>query len=167
MNQIIIILFLVLTSISAFGQKENNEVQNLRNTIFIEALGNGLLGSANYERQLSKNPHLTARVGIGFHAESNFYLTIPISLQYFFDLKKNNFIEAGIGYTWAQFGADDCFYCDGTDNTDDYSNLYLSIGYRKHFGNKWMWKVNFSPLITNNHGEIFRPWIGASFGKKF
>lgn len=167
MNQIIIFLFLFLTSISAFGQKENNEIQNLRNTIFVETLGNGFLGSVNYERHLSKNHNLTTRVGIGFYTDSNFYLTIPISIQYLFDLRKNNFIETGIGFTWAQFGADDCFYCDGTDNTDDYSNLFLSIGYRKHFGNNWMWKANFSPLIINNHGEFFRPWIGASIGKQF
>ena len=45
MNQIIIFIFLVLTSISTFGQKENNETQNLRNTIYVEILGNGFLGS--------------------------------------------------------------------------------------------------------------------------
>lgn len=167
MKQKIIIIFLTLINTSVFGQEVNHQTESLSNTFFFEALGNGIIGSVNYERRLSKNPYLTARVGVGFYTESNFYLTIPISLQYLIDLKKNNFIETGLGYTWAQFGADDCFFCNGTDNTDNYSNLHLSIGYRKHFGNKWMWKVNFSPLITNNHDESFRPWIGASFGKQF
>lgn len=167
MNVKILIFLLNLISLSAFGQTENNETRKIRNAIYVEALGNGLLGSVNYERQLSRNPYFTARVGVGFYTEGNFYLTIPISLQYLIDLKKNNFIETGVGYTWAQYGADDCFRCDGSDNTDNYGNLFLSIGYRKHFGNKWMWKVSFSPLITNNHDANFTPWFGAGFGKRF
>lgn len=167
MNPKILIILLVSISASAFGQELNYDPRGLPNTVFIEALGNGGSGSVNFERRLTQNPCLTARVGVGFYTESSFYATIPLSLQYLIKLKKNNFIETGVGYTWAQFEADDCFYCDGTDNTDNYRNLYISIGYRKHFGNKWMLKVNLTPLITNNHGENFRPWVGASFGKQF
>lgn len=167
MKQNIIIIFLVLIGTSAFGQEVNNQTERLRNTFFVEALGNGMLGSVNYERRLFKKPNLTARIGIGFHAESNIYLSTPVSIQYLIDLKRSSFIETGVGYTWAQYGADDCFYCDGSDNTENYHNLFLSIGYRKHFGRDWMWKANFTPLIVNNHGENFRPWIGVSFGKQF
>lgn len=167
MKTYFLIACLVFLSTSVFGQDVTNNSQNLPNTLFIEALGNGMFGSVNYERRLFKKPYLTARLGIGFHAESNIYFSAPGSIQYLVDLKKSRFVEAGVGYTWAQFGADDCYYCDGSDNTDDYSNLFLSVGYRKHFGRNWMWKANFSPLIVNNHGEKFRPWIGFSFGKQF
>lgn len=167
MKQKIILICLTLIGTSAFGQEGVPQTQSLKNILFVEALGNGYIGSVNYERRISKNPYLTVRAGIGFYTESTFYLTIPTSMHYLIDLNDKNYIETGVGYTWAQFGADDCVFCDGTDNTDNYNNLFLSIGYRKHFGDNWMWKVNFSPLITNNHGESFRPWIGVSFGKQF
>ncbi len=167
MKQKFLIICLVLISTSVCGQEVTNQTQSLPNTLFIEALGNGILGSVNYERRLFKKPNLTARIGIGFHAESTIYLSTPVSIQYLIDLKKSSFIEAGVGYTWAQYGADDCFHCDGSDNTENYNNLFLSVGYRKHFGRNWMWKANFSPLIVNNHDENFRPWIGVSFGKQF
>lgn len=163
----ILALLFVFISTSAIGQTVRDKAESLPNTVFVEALGIGFLGSINYERRLSKKPYLTARAGMGFYTESSLHFTLPIAVQYLFELKQNHFIETGVGYTWAQFGADDCFFCDGTDNTANYSNIYLSVGYRKHFANNWMWKVNFSPLITNNHGENFKIWFGASFGKRF
>lgn len=163
----IAIFFFVLLGVSTHGQNNTKDRSAARNTVFVEALGNGFLGSLNYERQFGKKPNFTTRVGIGFYPDIDFYLTVPVSVHYLIDVGQNNFIETGIGYTWAQYGADDCFLCEGGDNTDDYNNLFLSIGYRKHFGNNWMWKINFSPLITNNHNANFTPWFGAALGKRF
>jgi hypothetical protein len=167
MKNLLLAIFLISLSLTAFAQQEKSGTNSLKNTVYIEALGNGMLGSLNYERQLLRNPYLTGRLGIGFYLESNFYLSIPVSLHYLIELRNNNFIESGIGFTWAQYGADDCLNCDGSDNTDDYRNLFFSIGYRKHFGNNWMWKANFTPLITNNHGANFEPWFGLAIGKQF
>ena len=50
---IILMTFQMLLGVIAFGQ-ENNNKKNLKNTVFVEALGNGLFGSINYERQLTK-----------------------------------------------------------------------------------------------------------------
>ncbi len=149
-----------------FGQENNAVDKNLRNTVFIEALGNGLFGSINYERQLTKEPGLSLRAGIGFYTEYEFYLTLPFSIQYLIDLKRNNFIEFGVGYTWADAGADDFFNNETSTNTNNLNNLFLSVGYKKHFGKNWMWKANFTPLITNNQ-EATLPWFGVSIGKRF
>lgn len=161
------ILFLILMgiSISVHAQQDNKNEPKLRNTVFVEALGNGLFGSINYERQLTREPGLSLRLGVGFYTEYIFYLTLPFSVQYFIDLKRDNFIEAGIGYTWADANADD-FFNDGIDDSSNLNNLFLSVGYRKHFGKDWMWKANFTPLITNNKGASL-PWIGLSIGKRF
>lgn len=83
-----------------------------------------------------------------------------------FDLKRNNLIETGIGYTWADAGADDIFNNESVKNSDNLNNLFLSVGYKKHFGKDWMWKVNFTLLITNNK-DVTLPWIGVSIGKRF
>ena len=162
---IILMIFEMLLGVIAFGQ-ENNNKKNLKNTVFVEALGNGLFGSINYERQLTKEPGLSLRAGIGFYTEYDFYLTLPFSIQYLIDLNRNNFIETGIGYTWADAGADDIFNNESVKNSDNLNNLFLSVGYKKHFGKDWMWKANFTPLITNNK-EVTLPWIGVSIGKRF
>lgn len=156
----------MLLGVIAFGQENNNKNKNLKNTVFVEALGNGLFGSINYERQLTKEPGLSLRAGIGFYTEYDFYLTLPFSIQYLIDLNRNNFIETGIGYTWADAGADDIFNNESVKNSDNLNNLFLSVGYKKHFGKDWMWKANFTPLITNNK-EVTLPWIGVSIGKRF
>ena len=163
---IILMTFQMLLGVIAFGQENNNKNKNLKNTVFVEALGNGLFGSINYERQLTKEPGLSLRAGIGFYTEYDFYLTLPFSIQYLIDLNRNNFIETGIGYTWADAGADDIFNNESVKNSDNLNNLFLSVGYKKHFGKDWMWKANFTPLITNNK-EVTLPWIGVSIGKRF
>lgn len=157
---------LSLTMGQMFAQ-ENSQTSQLKNTLYVEALGNGLFGSLNYERQLTKEPGLSLRAGIGFYTENEFYLTLPLSIQYAFDLKRNNYIETGIGYTWADAGADDLFNNNNNrSNSDDLNNLFLSVGYRKHFGKNWMWKVSFTPLVTNNK-DVTLPWFGVAFGKRF
>lgn len=166
MRKQILSLFLLLTCISIYAQQVNKDLPKLRNAVFVEALGNGLFGSINYERQLTNQPGLNIRLGIGFYTEDEFYMTFPISVQYLIDLKKDNFIEAGIGYTWADAGADDLFNDNNITDNDNLNNLFLSVGYRKHFGKDWMWKANFTPLITNNK-DVTLPWVGLSIGKRF
>lgn len=166
MKKTIFIIFFVLFGIIIHGQERSHEINNLGNTIFVEALGNGLAGSINYERQITKEPGLSLRAGIGFYTENEFYLTLPFSVQYLIELKRNNFIETGVGYTWADAGADDIFNNETKTKSENLNNLFLSIGYRKHFGNDWMWKANFTPLITNNK-DVTLPWVGLSIGKRF
>jgi hypothetical protein len=167
MNKIKFLIICLFVSIISFAQEnQKSNSGNLKNTVFVEALGNGLFGSINYERQLTKEPGLSLRAGIGFYTEYNFYLTLPFSIQYLIDLNRNNFIETGIGYTWADAGADDIFNNESVKNYDNLNNLFLSVGYKKHFGKDWMWKANFTPLITNNK-EVTLPWIGVSIGKRF
>ncbi|MEZ7945970.1 MAG: hypothetical protein QMC07_09380 [Flavobacteriaceae bacterium] len=167
MNKIKFLIICLFVSIISFAQEnQKSNSGNLKNTVFVEALGNGLFGSINYERQLTKEPGLSLRAGIGFYTEYDFYLTLPFSIQYLIDLNRNNFIETGIGYTWADAGADDIFNNESVKNYDNLNNLFLSVGYKKHFGKDWMWKANFTPLITNNK-EVTLPWIGVSIGKRF
>ena len=69
-----------------------------RSNLYIEAGGNGLWGSVNYERQLTRQPGLGLRIGVGFYTENAFYLTIPAGINYLFPLKNHtSFIDAGFG----------------------------------------------------------------------
>jgi hypothetical protein len=135
-----------------------------KNDIYLEAGGNGLFGSVNYERQLTKEPALGARIGVGFYTEKAFYLTIPVGINYLFKLKKENtFIDAGLGVTWVRENG--ILLNESKSNVaDHFTNFVPSIGYRKHTARNVMWRVSVTPVI-NEFG--FVPWVGASIGKRF
>ena len=74
-----------------------------KNSVYLEAAGNGIFASVNYERQLTKKPGLGVRLGVGFYTENAFYLTIPVGINYLFALRNNkSFIDAGVGVTFAK-----------------------------------------------------------------
>jgi len=57
-----------------------------------------LFGSVNYERQLTKEAGLGCRIGLSFYTENGFYATIPVGINYLFELKRKRlFIDAGLG----------------------------------------------------------------------
>lgn len=138
-----------------------------RNTVFVEGLGNGLFGSVNYERQLTKTHGLSLRAGLGIYAEDGFYLTFPISLQFQFRLKQFSYLDLGLGYTFADSYADDVFGSADGGYNNNLHNFFMSVSYREVFSNNWMWKVSFTPLITNNMDVWMMPWVGIAFGKMF
>ena len=80
---------------SSFGQTAFK-----KNDIYLEAGGNGFFASVNYERQLTRQPGLGVRLGVGFYTENAFYLTIPVGINYLFKLNSDkSFIDAGLGVT--------------------------------------------------------------------
>ncbi|HUS00549.1 MAG TPA: hypothetical protein VMY77_02415 [Chitinophagaceae bacterium] len=48
-----------------------------KNDIYLEAGGNGLYSSVNYERQLTKKPGLGARIGAGIYWQYPNFLNLP------------------------------------------------------------------------------------------
>ncbi len=135
-----------------------------RNDIYIEAGGNGLFASVNYERQLSNQPGAGFRLGVGFYSEHAFFLTIPVGINYLFKLKNNkSFIDAGLGATWTRI--DGNLFGDSKDsNGDNFANFVPSIGYRRHSSKNLMWRISVTP-IANKYGLV--PWLGLSIGKRF
>lgn len=157
-RKILSTLFVCITTFS-FGQDNFK-----RNDIYLEAGGNGLYGSVNYARQLTKQPGLSARMGVGFYSENAFYLTIPVGINYLFKLKnEKSFIDAGLGLTWTRI--DGKLFSDGKNsNGDHFVNFIASIGYRRHTANNLMWRIAATPVVNKN-GLV--PWIGVSIGKRF
>ncbi|MDB4292319.1 hypothetical protein N9954_02870 [Maribacter sp.] len=174
-------LFLIIILTGAAG------VFAQKNTAFIELLGNGGFASLNYERQLTKQPGLSLRLGFGVSfwelgeredgssegsgcvcPELNFPdadLSIPFSLQYLIPLWKTNYLETGLGYTY-QFGS-------AKRNESNTNVFYGSVGFRRHFGRTkgWMWKVSFTPVLRISDSETknsgIGPWAGIALGKRF
>jgi hypothetical protein len=135
-----------------------------KNDIYLEAGGNGLFGSVNYEHQFTKQPGLGARIGVGFYTENAFYLTIPVGINYLFKLKTDkSFIDAGIGATWTRI--DGKLFGDSKNSSGDhFVNFIPSIGYRRHTAKDMMWRISLTPA-ANKYGLV--AWLGASIGKRF
>lgn len=154
--------FLLLMTMSSFAQSSSS----LKNDIYVEAGGNGLFGSVNYERQLSKTPGVSLRVGVGFYTENRFFLTLPAAVHFLIPLKKpNSFIDASAGVTWARANGQ-VFKSDEAVADEHFVCLIPSVGYRRHVKNDWMWRVSLTPTfnITN---DAFIPWVGFAVGKRF
>lgn len=134
-----------------------------RNDIYLEVGGNGLSASVNYERQLTRQPGLGLRVGLGYYPEKAFYLTAPIGVNYLFKLKKDrSFIEVGLGATLTRT---EVHLFGGSKNSsgDPFVNFVPSIGYRRHTNKNVMWRISLTP-IANQYGVL--PWLGLSIGKR-
>jgi len=155
------LLFIIGTGFIApsFGQQTFK-----KNDIYLEAGGSGLFASVNYERQLTKQPGLGVRLGIGFYSENAFYLTIPVGIDYLFKLKRDkSFIDAGLGATWTRIDGK-LFGDSKNSNGDHFVNFIPSIGYRRHTTQNLMWRASLTPVV-NKYG--FVPWLGLSIGKRF
>lgn len=159
MKKLLLVFVLISTTCGLFGQDDFKQ-----NDIYLEAGGNGLFASLNYERQLTKLPGLGVRVGVGFYTENAFFLTIPVGINYLFKLKKPNaFIDAGLGVTWANIDGK-LFGSYKSSNTRSFVNFMPSIGYRRHTANDLMYRLSITPVINKN---TFVPWLGLSIGKRF
>ncbi len=156
--------FSLLIILAAFSTHSFSQSTFKKNSIYLEAGGNGLFGSVNYERQLTKEPGLGIRLGVGFYTEYAFYLTIPVGINYLFELKKDrSFIDAGLGVTFTRIDGE-LFGESNNPNGDNDNHFIPSIGYRQHTAKNVMWRISLSPII-NNYG--FVPWLGLSIGKQF
>ena len=159
MRKYFLTILIIATVTFAFGQSAFK-----KNDIYLEAGGNGLFGSVNYERQLTKEPGLGARIGIGFYSENAFYLTIPVGINYLFKLKSSkSFIDAGLGVTWTRIDGK-LFGNSKNSNGEHFVNFIPSIGYRRHTSKDLMWRISLTPA-ANKYGLV--PWLGASIGKRF
>lgn len=159
MRKVILTAFALCTLTLSFGQTNFK-----KNDMYLEAGGNGLFSSVNYERQLTKQPGLGARIGVGFYSENAFYLTIPAGINYLFKLKGDkSFIDAGLGATWTRIDGK-LFSAGKNSNGDHFVNFIPSIGYRRHTASEVMWRVSLTP-VANKYGLV--PWLGASIGKRF
>ncbi|MGB5498769.1 MAG: hypothetical protein WBM77_07555 [Maribacter sp.] len=168
----LIFAFLLGGLFQGFGQK---------NTVFVELLGNGIFASLNYELQLTKEPGLVVRLGLGYIPPTfeSSKITVPISLLYMEAIGKKSYVEFGLGSTLIPaFEDDPCglvnFGGCSKETKKGLLQAYLaSIGYRKYFGKdqNWVWKFNFSPVIGrtfDGRTEFgFSPWAGIAIGKRF
>ena len=177
-------LYLFFLLLSSFvGKTQSNPALNSAlnaypsvklNMVYVQLFGNGIVLSANYERQLFKKPGFGIHAGIGICGEEGFYwngtyrITIPVGINYLLPLKRNNrFIDFGIGATYAK--SDMQVYMLVEHRNPNYVNTHYwslvpSVSKRITTRRHMMYRYGFSPVI-NQYGFI--PFFEFSAGRSF
>jgi hypothetical protein len=141
------------------------------NAIYFQALGNGLLASINYERQLFNTPKIVAHAGIAIHGNHPKATTsIPVGLKYLIPLKKGmKSIQVGFGATYSKnlvaLYTSLPKYSNGVIPKNKYFNYFPSIGFRSVSKKNFLFCIDAMLLFNNIHDGL--PYLGISFGKKF
>ncbi|MGM0581902.1 MAG: hypothetical protein ACQETL_14550 [Bacteroidota bacterium] len=129
----------------------------------MEVGGAGLFYSVNYERQISKTPGFSWRVGLGGYTDGDFYVTYNTGFAYLFALneEESSFIDFGANFTVAReyigFSAEN-------KEANIFESVVPGVSFRKHFNNDIVLKAGINAIINGNgHG----PWLNLGFGKRF
>lgn len=165
----LVLTFLFLCSTAVVAQR--------RKSIYAEALGNGIIVSANYDMRLKKNQNdgLGFRAGIGGGSLAGYdetgmsanigVLTFPLSLNYVVGKKRSGF-ETGAGFTPIYVSASvetdtEFAHADGLGVTG-----FLNAGYRfQPINSGVMFRVNWTPAF--NRSGFIPGWFGLSLGYSF
>jgi hypothetical protein len=126
--------------------KNNSPKAFQKKYFYSEIAGNGLVLSANYERQLGNKPGLGLHIGAGL---GGYKPAIPAGVNYLFGLGKHkSFIEAGAGVVFVEKDL-----WDDKNNIPDADNSYKAgftptIGFRHHTAYGLMWRINYTPVFS-------------------
>jgi hypothetical protein len=127
-----------------------------RNALYVEMLGNGLVLSANYERQMSTKPGLGLHLGVGL---GNAKPVFPFGAKYLIDVAgQRSFFELGAGVTLADEGQ---WHLNA--KSESYSAGFIpSVGYRYNAPKGFMWRINYTPVFNKYRTELL--FFGLSIG---
>lgn len=178
----LLLSFLSLTNLKLFAQLDSSIAKN---TIYIEGLGNGIIGSVNYDRLFFfKKQKFSWRIGL-FYLPLNIQpiYSVPIELNLIKGKKHN--IEFGLGFTYGYaFNSSTIIIPQGSNfiTKEEYSEAIYSnlkiIGYRFHKPSGGLF-IKASGLLlfkiielNKNYLQqkkefIFGPYIGVSIGYTF
>jgi len=170
-------LFLIAFSGRSFAQISANDsisrLMPLRNSVYAELGGNGIIGSLNYERLLpvSESFALAFRVGglyLPGHDENHGYM-LPAEISLL--VGRNNLkFEGGFGYTYFKY--DDQNYRDNNGVPGAPGKLLpiLRLGTRRQLGHSPFFlrsAFTFIFIESVTLGKFPIPWIGLSAGYNF
>lgn len=168
MRKLFMLLAFTALGTCVFAQDEDDEdsppkppSKNAKQ-IYGELGGNGLLFTANYDFRFGQRQKgMGMRLGLGFFGGSGGgVITVPVALNNLSG-RAPNYLELGLGATYASFTDSDDFF-------DDAGTILIvpSIGYRyQPRGKGFTGRIAFTPLVSPNGG--FFTYGGISAGYKF
>ena len=166
------LLFIVVISSclgSVFAQNEGEEPA--KTSLYLELGGAAGIWSFNYDRTLwdiSKSFKLNGRAGFGLLSEFNGAgfpdVLIPVSGAMLYGKDKHR-IELGGGITYFNWTMRDPESSSGYSRKPELLK-HLILGYRfQKMDGGLMFRIIYSPIISNESNENFGHWMGVSIGK--
>jgi hypothetical protein len=144
-------------------------VDESRNTLYVEFLGNAVFYSLNYDRvffKLGESNRIGCRIGFSFlpitkdTVGGRYPLVFPVTVNYLLG-KGQSKLEVGAGASPRIFLADDG---SGGEQWEGHVSFAGTIAYRyQNTANDFNFRVGFTPVFFNG----FMPWVGLSFGRSF
>ena len=158
-NQLNIIILFLLINIPTVSQTHPN-------SLYFEALGNGILYSINYDRMINEN--FGGRIGIMYLPEFGIIFSsienlvmMPVMLNYFVGEKHK--LELGAGIVYSSFDKGDLFKFEAEGKSGVVGTATIGYRYQKPEGG-FLWRIGFTPFFSN---EVFVPSGGISLGYSF
>lgn len=151
-------LFIALLFIPFFllGQETNNTMGVKHNTFYIEAFGQGLLSSLNYDRlfRVDRNVRNSFSIGLAFTPVDESLITgLPLSYNFIWG-HQNSHLELGIGLTLLRIkdivhiGNQDQYNVTGTEtNYYTYFSPKISYRYQNSQGGLFL-KAGIAPMFA-------------------
>jgi len=155
----LLLFFLFVPLIFAQENSDNNETKNSvreKNYMFVEAGGNGILLSINYERLIFDKIGL--RTGIGTLAL--YGLTIPAMINYYFG--SNRQLELGIGIVYTDYFPRESEFIHNGEYL-----IGTTVGYKFQKENSnIILRFSFTPFYSTSEDKVL-PFGGISLGCAF
>ncbi len=170
-------IFLLITISPVTKRLIAQDISAKPNAVYLELLGNGLIYSLNYERNITGNIYVRAggmflgfSIGDSNPSKYRFY-SFPFMLNKVIGKKKGN-LELGVGLLYYSFNAESSGVQDtgypGIIIGEQGIGLTSTVGYRHIFTNNMLFRVGFQPSYyfkSISKGLTMSP--GISIGKVF
>ena len=147
-----ILICLVFSSFQLISQSKN--------ALYLEALGNGVVYSINYDWRFSKSMNgLGLRFGFGgFYAQDDVLLSVPVLFNRLWG-KRNHYLETAAGFGYYRFP-------DNIIGDYDYDSFFaatFSLNYRyQPSDGGLMFKAGWTPVVSDKITEW--NWVGIGVG---
>jgi len=170
-TSILHLLFLIPTLLviksSYINAQEIASKDYVKNQIFLELGGDGIIYSINYERLLTENIALRGGIGItpGMIFIDGTFFGIPLTVSYLIGGGRSK-LELGLGVTY--FTVEDAAIFGIPAGDFSFAALTGIVGYRGSSRDRgFVFRIAFTPLYNSDFNPSFVPTGGISFGYAF
>jgi hypothetical protein len=160
-------VILLLLSVSTISFAQENTRERGRG-VFVEILGNGLIGSINYDQRFDKRfDGLGFKGGISYFAfNGSSVAAFPFGLNYLLG-KDGKYFEMGLGATYLRFADSSNTFSVGNERTiGDGLAGNMIFGYRREpVDGGFLFRASMTPIFGS--GTFFPFYFGISLGYAF
>ncbi len=158
-------IFLLIMSTQTFAQESTRERGR---GVFVEILGNGLIGSINYDQRFEKRfDGLGFKGGISYFAfNGSSVAAAPFGLNYLLG-KNGKYFEVGLGATYLRFADSSNTFSVGNERTiGDGLVGNMIFGYRREpVDGGFLFRASMTPVFGS--GTFLPFYFGLSLGYAF